>query len=557
MGKHVNIHVGGLWRCRGTGACTIERETRIHCKLCRWNACLKAGMRPEFVHNSDAAVVNFRSQAALSRGALAMISPGLGGGRAARASPRPPDKGEVSEASAETPAPISPPQEKEGRENLPDLPAFMKVEIEKRHEEEGATAGREVLQAPPIQPQASSSPPWGDTQSPPTYESAQQGSPLAPVAMPSSPLRYRRNQTSVRKRMLAYLDHVHRTWVLATKTVRSSREFVHALLALHSGYPDLMRNELFEDHLRALGNLFGYFAHLQPEFGDLSPAEQRTLLARNTPLFLQYIVSGYLKSESGCEQVKWMLVGKNPAQKGLHKINMKVIGELANVSESEPIGRYEDSMMKISHLNIELLPMTALAYLYNGCSEEHLADIFTLFEWSEYTMGRGTTRKALEKMISDSNAANSEFEMLREEQQRHGDYRNSRLERIFTPPTEAERLVVARYLGNLQDLCNSVAVENEVIVQYVQQARFPNVQNDRRSLIAMRNSVAGVLLERIKRLSRGCFQAVSAESAARLQMNYMNGLALYGTSLQFSDHLQAQVRSMDLIAFPRKSRRMH
>ena len=40
MGKHINIHVGGLWRCKGTGgaggACTIARETRIQCKLCRW-----------------------------------------------------------------------------------------------------------------------------------------------------------------------------------------------------------------------------------------------------------------------------------------------------------------------------------------------------------------------------------------------------------------------------------------------------------------------------------------------------------------------------------------
>ena len=140
-------------------------------------------------------------------------------------------------------------------------------------------------------------------------------------------------------------------------------------------------------------------------------------------------------------------------------------------------------------------------------------------------------------------ADNWDFEIFMAEQRAQGDYRNSRVERIFTPPTEAESLVVAEHLRTLQGLCSSVAVENGCIVQYVHHARFPKMQNDRRSLIAMRNSVASVLLERIKRLSRRCFQEVADASEARFQMNYMNGLALYGTSLQFSDNLQAQVGS--------------
>ena len=566
MGKHINIHVGGLWRCKGTGgagACTIARETRIQCKLCRWNACLKAGMRPELVHNSDAAVANIRAQGVLSRSTLAKISPGLCAAR-----PRP-DQGDckvpmekeeeedrdgVSGAPAvvATASPVAPTPEKEVRTNSPGqalqrVPVMRALEDDKdaeRPRDDGTSARREVESAPGVRPNARR-----PSQVPATADAlGGHGSTPPPFVMPPSPVHYRKNQSSVRKRMLAYLDHVHRTWVLATKTVRSSREYVHALLALHSGYPDLMSSALFEDHLRALGGLFRYFAHLQPEFSDLSPAEQQRLLAQNTPLFLQYILSGYLKSESGGEQVRWMLVGRNPAaDSDLRKINLNAFGELANVAESEQIGRYEDSVMKISHLNIELLPMTALAYLYYGCSEEHLTDISTLFEWTEYTMGRGTTRKALEKLISDSDAASSDFEVLTRERQGTGtDYRNSRVERIFTPPTECERLVVAGHLRHLNELCFSVAVENAVITQYVEKARFPQRVSDdgadRRCLIAMRNSVAGVLLERIKRLSRGCFREGStASAAARLQMNYMNGLALYGTSLQFSDNLQAQV----------------
>ena len=59
----------------------------------------------------------------------------------------------------------------------------------------------------------------------------------------------------------------------------------------------------------------------------------------------------------------------------------------------------------------------------------------------------------------------------------------------------------------------------------------------------MRDTTAAVLLERIRRLSRGCFrfEQMGEGSVRALQMNYMNGLALYGTSLQFSDNFQAQV----------------
>ena len=126
MGKHINIHVGGLWRCKGSGTCTIERETRIHCKLCRWNACLKAGMRPEFVHNSDAAVANIRSQGVLSRSTLAKISPGLCG----RPDPEPwrglqiPKAELVSETPVATLTPDTQPPETMGLE-IPPGPSLQ------------------------------------------------------------------------------------------------------------------------------------------------------------------------------------------------------------------------------------------------------------------------------------------------------------------------------------------------------------------------------------------------------------------------------------------------
>ena len=139
--------------------------------------------------------------------------------------------------------------------------------------------------------------------------------------------------------------------------MRTSREFVHALLALHSGYPDLMSNKLFDDHLKVLGSLFRYFAHLQPEFSELSPTERQRLLAQNTPLFLQYVLSAYLKPKGGCEQVRWLLVGKNPAKTHLQKIGFAAMGEIKGFSGAAEVGRYEDAVTKISHMPVELLPM--------------------------------------------------------------------------------------------------------------------------------------------------------------------------------------------------------
>ena len=100
------------------------------------------------------------------------------------------------------------------------------------------------------------------------------------------------------------ITNLQRTWSAATKAVRTSRKFVYALLALHNGYPDLMSKELFEDHLASLGNLLKHFAWQQPEFCGLSLHEQRRLIEQNTPLFIQYILSGYLKAKTGLAQIR-------------------------------------------------------------------------------------------------------------------------------------------------------------------------------------------------------------------------------------------------------------
>ena len=70
QGKHID---GGRWRCKSGGqggqggrggrggGCNVSREKRIECKICRLNACLRAGMRTDLVLDDKGKAHRFRS----------------------------------------------------------------------------------------------------------------------------------------------------------------------------------------------------------------------------------------------------------------------------------------------------------------------------------------------------------------------------------------------------------------------------------------------------------------------------------------------------------------
>ena len=59
QGKHVD---GGRWRCKSSGrGCNVAMEKRIECKICRLNACLRAGMRTDLVLDDKGKAFRFRS----------------------------------------------------------------------------------------------------------------------------------------------------------------------------------------------------------------------------------------------------------------------------------------------------------------------------------------------------------------------------------------------------------------------------------------------------------------------------------------------------------------
>ena len=105
---------------------------------------------------------------------------------------------------------------------------------------------------------------------------------------------------------------------------------------------------------------------------------------QNTPLFIQYILSGYLKAKTGLAQIRWLLVGKVPSNSGAPKrISGEVISQLIGSATDCDFDKYEEAIQRIIQLPIDLTPMMALAYLYHGSSEFYVEDVFALSESRE------------------------------------------------------------------------------------------------------------------------------------------------------------------------------
>jgi hypothetical protein len=83
--------------------------------------------------------------------------------------------------------------------------------------------------------------------------------------------------------------------------------FKRELLDYHRGEYVLSKSSLL-DHIVILGKQFKHFALLHKEFLDLPKGDKRKLLARNTPLYVQYILGRYISADFGREQFNWFWV---------------------------------------------------------------------------------------------------------------------------------------------------------------------------------------------------------------------------------------------------------
>ncbi len=144
---------------------------------------------------------------------------------------------------------------------------------------------------------------------------AEEREPVELVTMPpgfSSSSRAQRSTSRFRKRMTAYLKGVRRAWRFACGRMlaREGDAAAASLTACHLGLSKLTAPDL-RQHLVRLARMLRHFALLQPEFAELSAHDQRQLLARNAPLFLQFVLGRYLSAESPADQIAWLLLGED------------------------------------------------------------------------------------------------------------------------------------------------------------------------------------------------------------------------------------------------------
>ena len=232
-----------------------------------------------------------------------------------------------------------------------------------------------------------------------------------------------------RKRMMAYLKGVKRAWQFACIRMLGDprspeRHVVKSLVSCHLGYTALTRPSLRE-HLVRLARLLRHFALLQPEFAELSRHDQRQLLRRNVPLFLQFVLGRYLSAETPAEQVEWLVLGDHDGRayrelvRGGGRVDFDLLNASAGLLDDEGSAtKYEELLRKMRRrsrsVTRESVPLVALSCLFRTRFTEHMDDaeaaddhaqyILTHAQWAHEVYGSASagtlerTAAALEEM---------------------------------------------------------------------------------------------------------------------------------------------------------------
>ena len=117
--------------------------------------------------------------------------------------------------------------------------------------------------------------------------------------------------------MTARLSHLRRTWDAALRESVLDGDAAAAIMSFHfssRSRPAAVDREVFTRHLGSLFEVYKNHARMQPEFQAMSETEQRDVLRRNGPLFLQYILSGYFGASSSEEQLDWIFLKQGGIQ---------------------------------------------------------------------------------------------------------------------------------------------------------------------------------------------------------------------------------------------------
>ena len=135
--------------------------------------------------------------------------------------------------------------------------------------------------------------------------------------------------------MPAQLCYVLEAFTLATGKLNWSTEHNQELILTHQRKIPMAKNT-FTNQLSMVTFALTDFASSLYLFSSLSKEDQIILLRHNIPLYLQYIIARYFSSETGFEQLSWILEGQILIESieevtKLHRISLKRYNGFTNL----------------------------------------------------------------------------------------------------------------------------------------------------------------------------------------------------------------------------------
>jgi hypothetical protein len=190
----------------------------------------------------------------------------------------------------------------------------------------------------------------------------------------------------IRDQMSVKQKHVQQTWAITLNATMPKAEFVHALVAMHLGHPELFTKDLLQNHIETLKNIFQNYALQQPEFVCLSTNEQKRLVKKNCPTFVLYMLAGYISANDGLTQLSWLLANKVPHNvrklrpMAVAPCDLNVVLDLFSETRME---QFTNVIKDARWWNMEDGYFFALACLFNdSCTQDIYKYFLILSEWA-------------------------------------------------------------------------------------------------------------------------------------------------------------------------------
>ncbi|TRY77010.1 hypothetical protein TCAL_06377 [Tigriopus californicus] len=308
--------------CKKQGKCDIKLENRKSCRKCRFELCIKAGMKTGFVLDDGQKKVRFRKLIKRLKRERKVA-----GNKSRKAMAKEPDlpikfsKKRESKCSKDEKSLV----DNNIRDPLHDFESDLDLKIEDFHLEgiESLTPSISLL--------------TDDSSQYDLEEMAEKilGSDVPPMPIPIHAPEVNQSKPVVSHEAIITADVGHQfntqvdlsflenetpddrvadsffseqmSWKTAVLN-HFDQSFAHAILTFHATYQGLTK-EILRKHLISIASTFRTYACQNMHFCSIPPADQDILIKRNTPMFASLILAKYFGSSLGVDQVNWLLLG--------------------------------------------------------------------------------------------------------------------------------------------------------------------------------------------------------------------------------------------------------